>query len=147
MRSVFMLALLAGCGSVASSTLTAADELLLSSINGPEETLAARAAFGAVSTESDPDAPPLFHECNPDGFNAELFEQYDADHSGELEDAESSDVEGAHAGHGAAAAGHRHLHADHGGAAPHQAGGAALEALVHLDRRHREVDGEGGQCG
>lgn len=98
MRSVFMLALLAGCGSVASSTLTAADELLLSSINGPEETLAARAAFGAVSTESDPDAPPLFHECNPDGFNAELFEQYDADHSGALEDAESSDVEGAHAG-------------------------------------------------
>ena len=98
MRPVFALALLAGCASLSSSTLSADAELLLSSLNGPEETLAARAAFGAVSTEEDPDAPPMFHECNPDGFNADLFEQYDADHSGDLSDEESSDVEGAHAG-------------------------------------------------
>lgn len=98
MRPVFALALLAGCASLQSSTLSAEAELLLSSINGPEETLSARAAFGAVSTEEDPDAPPMMHECNPDGFNAELFEQYDADRSGELGDEESSDVTDAHAG-------------------------------------------------
>ena len=92
MRCVFAFALLAGCSSLSSSTLSADEELLLSSINGPEETLASRAAFGAVSTEEDPDAPPLFHECDPDGFHAELFEDYDADESGALDGAEPDDV-------------------------------------------------------
>ena len=98
MRCVFAFALLAGCSSLSSSTLSADDELILSSINGPEETLASRAAFGAVSTEEDPDAPPLFHECDPDGFHAELFEDYDADTSGALDGTEPDDVSDAHAG-------------------------------------------------
>ena len=46
----------------------------------------------------DPDAPPLFHECDPDGFHAELFEDYDADESGALDGAEPDDVSDAHAG-------------------------------------------------
>ena len=98
MRSVFALALLAGCSSFSLSSLSADEELILSSINGPEETLSARAALGAVSTEADPDAPPLARECDADGFHAELLDSYDADQSGQLDGAEPDDVTGAHAG-------------------------------------------------
>lgn len=98
MRHAVMLLALVGCQSLSTSSLSADEELVLSVTNGPEEALVARGEYGVSGTAEDPDAPPLFRECDAEGFHAELFGSYDADNSGELGQDEEAEVEATHAG-------------------------------------------------
>lgn len=108
MRCLVLFAALIGCQSSPSS-LTAEQELLLSATNGPEEALSARAEYGVLSTSDDPDAPPLFRECDADGFHEEIFSRYDTDASGDLGDPEREEVESAHAGRDEMEQRHAHM--------------------------------------
>ena len=81
LTGLLLLTLLIGCGE---DSLTAEQELLLSTTSGEEEP----AGFGAKSTEaygtpSEVDQPALFRDCDAQGFFTKLFDGYDADSSGE----------------------------------------------------------------
>lgn len=99
MRSspLFILVALSACSSF-SDTLTAEQEMLLSTTSGAEEALASRAALGALTPTEDPDQPPLFRECDAEWTFTGIREGYDRDQDGGLSSEEQGDCQDAHAG-------------------------------------------------
>lgn len=89
---------LSACSALTSSTLSADDEILLSTTSGAEEALASRATLGAMTPSEDPDQPPLFRECSAEWTFIGIEERYDRDQSGDLDEAEAADCQDARAG-------------------------------------------------
>lgn len=98
MRGLLIALVLNGCQGIGSnsSSLSAEDEILLSTTNGEEETLAERSTLGGMGDEGDPNRPPIGRECGADGTYTGILDSYDADGDGSLSPEECGSVDDAH---------------------------------------------------
>jgi hypothetical protein len=83
--------LVVGCSAVAD-LIPAEGEVLLASVTGSEEALAAEGSFASVSAQPEADRPDPMRECDGASTYEAVFGRYDADADGALDALETEEV-------------------------------------------------------
>ncbi len=83
--------LVVGCSAVAD-LIPAEGEVLLASVSGSEEALAAEGSFASVSAQPEADRPDPMRECDGASTYEAVFGRYDADADGALDALETEEV-------------------------------------------------------